>query len=390
MKFADEAGLARLVSTIKDLIAAKVSKSGDTMSGNLKFPSRQGVWTTDSSGYEYPIFQDNGTNVWMGSTQTAARHHTGGFFISAGVRQNGTPYQSIYVSVPNATNTGASNYEVWHKGNLTAAIFYKGNFANTADIDATDIAIGMYTLRGYTITTPSGAKKMYGTFIQCGGEYLTQIVTGGIDGASGLLYIRRYIVGTTSWSDWYEYHEEIETLKTAIPTTTSDLTNDSGFIDNTVDDLTNYTDTTTLNASLAAKQDTLTVQEYYYDDFTYNIIYDTDGETVITEVQPYNTVDSNADTPHALKYGRMVNLTGSLKTVGARPNTTTWLAGYVPQGCEPRWTVKTRQQGSGQNSYLCEVRTNGGIYISRYGVATNTAVPNNTWLNINMTYIAAD
>ena len=36
----------------------------------------------------------------------------------------------------------------------------------------------------------------------------------------------------------------------AVPTATSDLTNDSGFIDNTVNDLTNYTDTTTLNNTL--------------------------------------------------------------------------------------------------------------------------------------------
>lgn len=35
-----------------------------------------------------------------------------------------------------------------------------------------------------------------------------------------------------------------------VPTATSDLINDSGFIDNTVNDLTNYTDTTTLNNTL--------------------------------------------------------------------------------------------------------------------------------------------
>ena len=397
--FLNDTGLSHLLGKVKTLLTGyattddlsdKVSKTGDTMSGNLNFPNQKGVWTKDGTGYDYPIFQDNGTNLWLGATQTASKHHIGGFFISAGVRKNGTPYQSIYISVPNATNTNATNYEVYHKGNLTASIVYKGNFANTADINATDIDIGMYTLKGYNITTPSGTKKMYGTFIQCGGEYLTQIVTGGTDGTSGLLYIRRYIVGTTSWSDWYEYHEEIEALKTNIPTKTSDLTNDSGFIDNTVSDLVNYTDTTTLNSQLATKQDTLTVEEYYYDDFEYNTLYDTDGVTVVTEIQPYNTVDSNADTPHALKYGRTVNLTGSLKTVGARPTTATFLAGYVPKGLEPRWTVKTRQQGSSQNSYLCEVRTNGGIYISRYGAATNVAVPNNAWLNINMTYISAN
>lgn len=334
-KFLDLTGLTYFYNKLKTLVDGKVSKSGDTMSGTLTFSNgnlnlnhKNGkVYTQDSTGFTYPLVHDNGTNMWIGANATAGQHHTGGIFLSAGVRQNGTPYQSIYVSVPNATNTNASNYEVWHKGNLPQA-----------------------TLNGYALKTE------------------VPTATSDLTNDSGFI--------TSS---------DIPT----IPTATSDLTNDSGFIDNTVDDLANYTDTTTLNTALAGKQDALTVTEYYYDSFTYNKIYDKDGKTVITEVKPYNTVDSNADTPHALKYGRMVNLTGSLKTVGARPDTATWLAGYVPSGCEPRWTVKTRQQGSGQNSYLCEVRTNGGIYISRYGVATNKVVPNNTWLNINMTYISA-
>ena len=42
-----------------------------------------------------------------------------------------------------------------------------------------------------------------------------------------------------------------------IPTKVSDLNNDSGFITKSVDDLTNYTDTTTLNTALGGKQETL-------------------------------------------------------------------------------------------------------------------------------------
>ena len=45
--------------------------------------------------------------------------------------------------------------------------------------------------------------------------------------------------------------------KPTIPTATSDLSNDSGFITKSVDDLTNYTDTTTLNTALGGKQETL-------------------------------------------------------------------------------------------------------------------------------------
>lgn len=43
-----------------------------------------------------------------------------------------------------------------------------------------------------------------------------------------------------------------------IPSKTSDLNNDSGYITNSVTDLTNYTTTTDMNTALSGKQNTLT------------------------------------------------------------------------------------------------------------------------------------
>lgn len=361
-----------------DTIANKVSKTGDTMTGILRIEKTSGDTFVTAARTDKSVSASVG--VGSGGVNHGVYSHSLKKWIAYA---NAT---SIFSGVINTTSQATALTSL----GLTNALIYKGNFSNTADINATDIAIGMYGLKGFTITTPSGAKKMYGTFIQCGGEYMTQIVTGGIDGESGLLYIRRYITGQSSWSDWYEYHEEIEELKASLPTATSQLLNDSGFITNTVGNLTNYTDTTSMQTLLNAKQDALNVQVYYYNSFSYEKYYDTDGETVVTEVQPYNTSETNADTPHAIKYGRIVNMTGSLKTVGAKTGTATWKAATVPAGCEPLYTVKTRQQASGQNSYLCEVRPDGGIYISRYGVATNIAVPNNAWLNLNMSYITKE
>ena len=76
----------------------------------------------DNEPIPYPAVFHNGTNMWIGAEQTATKHHIGGTYISAGYdSSNSKGYPSIYVSVPNASNTGATNYEVWHKGNLPAS-----------------------------------------------------------------------------------------------------------------------------------------------------------------------------------------------------------------------------------------------------------------------------
>ena len=53
--------------------------------------------------------------------------------------------------------------------------------------------------------------------------------------------------GTSVWT-FTANQQEDETINITVPTKTSDLTNDSGYIDNTVDDLVNYTKTSDLAA----------------------------------------------------------------------------------------------------------------------------------------------
>ena len=104
-----------------------VKKSGDTMTGNLKFGvSSKGIWykdvraSTEQTEVLYPAIIDNDTNLWIGANKTQATHHTGATYISAGYDlTNSVGNKTIYVSVPNATNTNASNYRVFHAGNLT-------------------------------------------------------------------------------------------------------------------------------------------------------------------------------------------------------------------------------------------------------------------------------
>lgn len=88
------------------------------LTGNFKVSSvSHGYYLVDSTGYAYPGVYNNPDNLWIGSTQREAKHHTGQTHISSGYNtstSNGN--QTIYVDVPNATNTNGTSYSVYHSG----------------------------------------------------------------------------------------------------------------------------------------------------------------------------------------------------------------------------------------------------------------------------------
>lgn len=93
----------------------------------------------DKTNTEYPVICDNGSNIWIGAGQTATNHHIGNTYISAGYdNTNSKGYPTIYVSVPNAANTNATNYAVYHKGNLEGESNALGTQLWIKRADATD------------------------------------------------------------------------------------------------------------------------------------------------------------------------------------------------------------------------------------------------------------
>jgi len=92
--------------------------AGGTITGKILTSatgSSRGYYLKDSTGYDYPGVNDNGTNLWIGSTQTATKHHTGKTYISTG--HDGTAgNETIYVCIPNAANSSGSTKKVWHEG----------------------------------------------------------------------------------------------------------------------------------------------------------------------------------------------------------------------------------------------------------------------------------
>ena len=134
----------------------------------------------------------------------------------------------------------------------------------------------------------------------------------------------------------------------------------------------------------------LAVTTYGNADFSYERVLDPDTQEMVNECVAYSTVSGNAEEPKAVKYGRVVNMSGAFKNINARPSNAVFVMGKVPTGCEPLYRQCIMQQGSGQNKYLLTIETDGTMKCARYSTAaTANAVPNNAWLNINATFVAA-
>jgi len=75
------------------------------------------IYGADASGENKVMIAHNGSNIWIGCSQTSGAHHIGGMYIDAGYDSaNSKGYETIKVSVPNSANTNATNYNVYHEG----------------------------------------------------------------------------------------------------------------------------------------------------------------------------------------------------------------------------------------------------------------------------------
>ena len=108
----------------------------DNITGNLKINSAgKGLFLKDKNSNLYPGIVDNGTNLWIGSGATSSTHHVGNTYISAGYNStSGTGNSTIFISVPNATNDGGTNYNVLHDGNTSFTQTVKSSDAGAYQI----------------------------------------------------------------------------------------------------------------------------------------------------------------------------------------------------------------------------------------------------------------
>ena len=134
----------------------------------------------------------------------------------------------------------------------------------------------------------------------------------------------------------------------------------------------------------------ISVTTYGNADFTYQQVIDPDTQEVINECVAYSTTAGHAEEPKAVKYARMVNMSGAFKNINVRPDTGTFIMGKVPAGCEPLYRQCVLAQGTSQAKFLLTIETDGTLKCARYSTgASALAVPHNAWLNLNVTYVSA-
>jgi len=77
-----------------------------------------GLLLTDKNNAEFGGVWYNGSNFWLGATQTNTHHHVGGTYISTGYdATNSVGNSTVKIVVPNAANNGGTTYDLIHTGN---------------------------------------------------------------------------------------------------------------------------------------------------------------------------------------------------------------------------------------------------------------------------------
>jgi hypothetical protein len=107
------------------------------------------VMTHDSGDNEFNMIGYNGTNFWIGKGQRATSAHIGETYISTGYNTTtGTGNPSIFVAVPNDTNTNDSCYPLLHQGNTYFQT--SSNAATWEALGITKSGYAFYVFRGDT------------------------------------------------------------------------------------------------------------------------------------------------------------------------------------------------------------------------------------------------
>ena len=99
---------------------------------------------------------------------------------------------------------------------------------------------------------------------------------------------------------------------------------------------------------------------------------------------------SSGQTPKYRKWGPVVQVIGAVKLKSNQSAGFNVDIGTLPSGCRPLVQVATVCQGSGNDTWLCNVSAGGVMNIERYrNGGTNAAATTSTWLPFSITFLTA-
>ena len=151
-------GAGNIVSTVTPSF---LPLAGGTMTGNIKFNAADlGLFFKDSAGREYKVLNDNGSNLWVGSSGSSGVAHTGKLYLSAGYDSATSKGNSTaYISVPSLSGStwSSTQYAILHEGNYTSWVYSKGQgdkrYASSLSLDTAKTTFSLKAADGTVLST---------------------------------------------------------------------------------------------------------------------------------------------------------------------------------------------------------------------------------------------
>ncbi|MGJ0869973.1 hypothetical protein ACR76M_12440 [Enterococcus innesii] len=371
-------------------------------STTINFASSTSGTTAPSSGWTTSIpTVAAGSFLWTRTVLTFTDNTTNTSYTVAKQGEKGDPTGIISQStVPTNPyvgmlwqNTGASGYIIgatyqWNGSKFNLYIFTADNIVATT-LSAITANLGNITagnISGVTIsgskfinsgtTTIDGNEMDYTTTLE--GSYESEWKLKAIN-LNGRLIINPTILASSAWNDiaknepawaWSVSNAGIYTARAGTRSNTS-LSNNASYGPDGITMASELYASTYGNVYLS-----------YLDLLTIN-------PTLLSPTVEFETY-SNAWIPTAKRtVGRVITLSGAFKNKVALNLADETVMGFVPEWAYPTQDINFRVNGSGINTFLLKIKSNGQITISRYGTTSMIDVPIGAWLNLSCVYSAS-
>lgn len=135
--------------------------------------------------------------------------------------------------------------------------------------------------------------------------------------------------------------------------------------------------------SLLTQVNTLQTKVAALETATKKTVYDSGAITFESGFEQYDSGVNDAI--EVTLFGNYVFLSGAVRVTTEQAAGTVQF-GRIRSNCRPAKRKIFVQNGSGQNKYCLMIYSNGTMWLSRYGVASNIAASANAWLRIDCAY----